>query len=330
MKKHLPQLLWRLPVVIILPLFFTSAAQSAEKMKALIVDGQNNHEVWPKSTIMMSRYLEETGLFEVDVERTQYLWKSDREKSFLPLAEAGDGKELKEPKPDPEFAPDFGKYDVVISNFGWKAADWPEATRNSFETYMAGGGGFVVVHAANNPWADWLEFNRMIGLGGWGDRGPKDGPYVFINRDGEIVRDPGPGKCGAHGPRAPFLVTMRVKDHPITKGIPDFWMQSEDECYSMLRGPAENLTILATAADTPKLQKEGRNEPMLMVIDYHEGRVFHTTLGHDTPAFESVGFITTFTRGTEWAASGKVTIPVPEDFPGPDEPVMRPFKVDPK
>ncbi len=32
-------------------------------MRALIVDGQNNHAVWPKSTIMMKQYLEETVKF---------------------------------------------------------------------------------------------------------------------------------------------------------------------------------------------------------------------------------------------------------------------------
>lgn len=304
-----------------------SVADAQEKLKALIVDGQNNHAVWPKSTIMMAQYLESTGRFEVSVERTQFLWKSGREKAFLPLANAGEGQELKQPKADPDFAPNFSEYDVVISNFGWKSADWPEATKKSFEAYMKNGGGFVVVHAADNPWANWPEFNKMIGLGGWGGRKAKDGPYVFYNDAGELVRDPSPGKCGGHGPQSEFLVTMRDLNHPITQGMPDFWMHGRDECYSHLRGPAENMTILATACDTPALQEAGRHQPMLMVIDYHEGRVFHTTLGHDTPAFESVGFINTFTRGTEWAATGKVTISIAENFPGPDQPVLEKFKV---
>jgi hypothetical protein len=59
---------------------------AGEELKALIVDGQNNHAVWPKSTIMMRQYLEKTGLFEVDVARTRYIWKWEREKAFLPLA----------------------------------------------------------------------------------------------------------------------------------------------------------------------------------------------------------------------------------------------------
>ena len=87
------------------------------------------------------------------------------------------------------------------------------------------------------------------------------------------------------------------------------------------------MTILATAADTPKLQEAGRNEPMLMVLDYHKGRVFHTTLGHDTEAFEGVGFIVTFLRGTEWAATGKVTQEIPKDFPSKGNATSRKFEL---
>ncbi len=311
-------------ILLLLPL---SSLQAAEKLKALIVDGQNNHDVWPKATIMMRQYLQESGLFEVDVARTKFLWKAGREKSFLPLAGAGEGEDLNDPKADPEFAPDFGKYQVVISNFGWNAAPWPEKTRKAFETYMAKGGGLVVVHAADNSWSDWPEYNKMIGLGGWGDRNEKSGPYVYYDKEGKLVRDTSPGSGGTHGAQGEFLLTVRDHDHPITKGMPDFWMHTQDECYSKLRGPAENMTILATACDSPALQAEGRNEPMLMVIQYHEGRVFHTTLGHDNEALQGVGFITTFLRGTEWAATGKVTQKIPADFPAKEKSSSRAFKV---
>jgi len=216
---------------------------------------------------------------------------------------------------------------VVISNFGWKAADWPETTRKAFEDYMANGGGFVSVHAADNSWPDWPEFNKMIGLGGWGDRNEKDGPYVYYNANGEIVRDPSPGGCGKHGPANEFVVTIRDHNHPITQGLPDFWMHTKDECYSNLRGPAGNMTILATACDSPALQEAGRHDPMLMALTYGKGRVFHTTLGHDTEAFEGVGCITTFLRGTEWAATGKVTQKIPADLLSADKPSARPFKL---
>ena len=314
--------------LLTLAFFFTASALSApaaEKLKALIIDGQNNHDIWPKSTIMMRQYLENTGLFTVDIARTRTIWKAERESAWLPLAGIGDSEKTAEPQPDPNFHPDFAKYQVVVSNFGWKAAAWSPAARLSFEQYMANGGGLVVVHAADNSWPDWVQFNLMIGLGGWGDRNEKNGPYVYYNNEGQLIRDPSPGPCGQHGPQNEFLITMRDQDHPITKGLPDFWLHTTDECYSHLRGPAENMTILATACDSAELKKAGRHEPMLMTINYQKGRVFHTTLGHDLAAFTGVGFITTFLRGTEWAATGAVTQAIPTDFPNKTNPTARPF-----
>lgn len=301
-------------------------AVAAEKLKALIVDGQNNHAVWPKSTVMMKDYLESTGMFQVDVARTRFISNHQREKDWLPLAGANEAEGKDKPMPDPDFAPDFSKYSIVVSNFGYGAADWPEGTRRKFEDYMKNGGGLVVVHAANNSWANWPEFNKMIGLGGWGGRNEKSGPYVYFDANGKVIRDDSPGGCGSHGPQNEFLITMRDKEHPITKGLPDFWMHTKDECYSKLRGPAENMTILATAADTPALKQAGRNEPMLMVLHYEKGRVFHTTLGHDVEAFQGVGFIVTFLRGSEWAATGKVTQKIPQDFPAAEKATSRPYE----
>ena len=315
-----------LPLVLLLTTIQAVPAIAETRFKALIVDGQNNHDVWPKSTVMMKQYLEETGLFEVDVERTRFIWSWQREEDWLPLAGAGESEKLDQPRTDPEFSPDFSKYDLVVSNFGFRAADWPEATQRNLERYMRDGGALMIVHAASNPWADWEEFNRMTGLGGWGGRNHQHGPYVYYNDDGEEVRDTSRGRAGAHGPRNEFLITIRDQEHPITRGLPEVWLHSEDECYSRLRGPAENLTVLATAADTPALQEAGRNEPMLMTIEYENARVFHTTLGHDVPAFEGVGFIVTFQRGAEWAVTGDVTQPVPEDFPTKETSKRRPFE----
>jgi type 1 glutamine amidotransferase len=58
---------------------------------------------------------------------------------------------------------------------------------------------------------------------------------------------------------------------------------------------------------------------MLMAIRYGQGRVFHTTLGHNEESMLDVGFVVTFDRGTEWAATGRVTQKVPENFPTADK-----------
>ncbi|TXE11779.1 ThuA domain-containing protein [Seonamhaeicola algicola] len=314
----------RLFLLILLVTISTACnAVHKKKIKVLIIDGQNNHAVWPKSTIMMRQYLEETGLFKVDIERTKFLWKSTREAKYLPLANAGEGVETEKAKTDPDFIPNFSKYDVVISNFGWRTAPWPEETKKAFESYLKNGGGFVTVHAADNCFPEWKEYNKAIGIGGW-DRNKKHGPYLYVNEVGKVVKDTvSDGYGGAHGKAEEFLVSMYNTKHPITKGIPKTWMHAFDECYALLRGPAENVTILGTAVSS----KSNRAEPMLMTINYHKGRVFHTTLGHDTKAFECVGFITTLLRGTEWAATGKVTIGIPEDFPTANKVSTRAFNL---
>jgi uncharacterized protein len=76
---------------------------------------------------------------------------------------------------------------------------------------------------------------------------------------------------------------------------------------------------VSTAHSDPANKGTGCDEPMLIVLSCGKGRVFHTLLGHDLAALNSVGFIVTYQRGTEWAATGKVTQKVPDDFPTADK-----------
>lgn len=302
----------------------TVSAFAADSMKALIIDGQNNHGAWPKTTFMMKSYLEETGLFEVDIARTKFTWRGDGLLKQYPLA--GFETEAKpKPQTDPDFQPDFSKYRLVVSNFGFGAAPWPKQTQESFVKFVRGGGGLVVVHAADNSFGDWPEYNLMIGIGGWGGRNEKHGPYVYLDDDGKLIRDESKGNGGHHGSQHPFSIVVRDGGHPITKGMPREWLHAKDELYDKLRGPAQNMTILATAYASPDHGGTGRHEPMLMTISYGKGRVFHTPMGHGDYSQECVGFITTLQRGSEWAATGKVTQEIPKDFPKADSESSRKY-----
>jgi len=264
--------------------------------KALIVDGQNGHD-WKATTPVLKRVLEETELFSVDVATSP------------PKGEDMSG-----------FKPDFAAYDVVVSNY--QGDEWPEETEQALVDYVAGGGGLVIYHFACAAFPKWKEYNEMIGLGGWGGRNEKDGPYVRW-RDGKVVRDMTPGRGGGHGPMQPFQIVVRNPDHPITKGLPEKFMHVPDELYGWLRGPAKNLTVLATAFAPKAKGGSDEHEPLLFTVAYGKGRVFQNALGHTAEELKSVAFIATFQRGAEWAASGKVTQDVPDDFPGPDEASVR-------
>ncbi len=275
-------------------------SRATAPIRVMLLDGESGgpYHAWQLTTPVLKKELEETGLFQVDV--------------------------VTAPKSSGDFSafhPVFSDYQVIVSNLD--SPNWPAPLRSSFEQYMKNGGGLVVVHAADNAFADWPDYNQMIGIGGWRGRNENAGAHWFF-QDDKLISDPSPGSAGSHGARLPFQVTIRDADHPITRGLPKVWMHVPDELYAALRGPGQNMTVLATAHSDPANHGTGHDEPMLMVLRYGQGRIFHTTMGHDIAALSGVGFITTFQRGAEWAATGKVTQKVPADFPTADQASSRP------
>jgi len=273
-----------------------AVALAAPPHKALIIDGQNGHN-WKATTPVLKKVLEESKLFTVDV-----------------ATSPPKGKDMS------GFKPDFAAYDVVVSNY--QGASWPEETNKALVDYVSKGGGLVVYHFACAAFPKWKEYNEMTGLGGWGGRNEKSGPYVRW-RDGKIVRDDSPGRGGGHGPSQPFQLVVREPDHPITKGLPEKFMHVSDELYGWLRGPAKNLTVLATAFAPKSKGGADEHEPILFTVQYGKGRMFMNALGHTPVELKSVAFIATFQRGAEWAATGKVTQKVPDDFPTADKASVR-------
>ena len=181
---------------------------------------------------------------------------------------------------------DFAPYDVIALNYTTypkvKGHRWPAATEKAFLDYIAAGHGLVLFHAASTAWNDWPEFANLIGLT-W-----------------EM------GKSG-HGQHHSYTVRIVDREHPVTRGMSDF-QHLPDELYhrQLLHATGH---VLATAYSDKTRGGSGAQEPMVVVTELGRGRVFHVAMGHDVRSMRGAGFQTLMLRGTEWAATGKVTLP---------------------
>jgi type 1 glutamine amidotransferase len=184
----------------------------------------------------------------------------------------------------------FAQYDVIVSNWSnfseTANRDWGPETENAFLDFVRGGKGFVLFHAASATFSAWPEFQEIIGST-W-------------------------GKETGHGALHAFRVTISDKDHPVTRGVSDFW--TRDELWHRTQ-KRPGIRVLATAFSAKEKGGSGEFEPVILTTRYGKGRCFHFILGHDVQAIENVGWRTLMLRGTEWAAKGKVTIPVPDNWP---------------
>ncbi|MFQ5731691.1 MAG: ThuA domain-containing protein [Planctomycetaceae bacterium] len=262
-----------------------------KKLKLLIIDGQNNHN-WKATTPVLKGFLNGSGRFEVSVATSPPRRKGTKEAWA-------------------KFRPNFSEYDVVLSNYNGEL--WPKPVQKAFEEYVANGGGVVIVHAANNAFPQWGEFNKMIGLG-W--RNNRYGDRITLDDKGAVIRtEKGKGPGAGHGPQHAFSIVVRDTKHPVTRDMPREWMHFKDELYHGQRGPALNMHILATAYSARDKRGTSAHEPMVWWIPYGKGKVFTTVMGHADYSMKCVGFQTVVLRGAEWVATGKVTIKVPKHFP---------------
>lgn len=286
-----------------------SAVSAQAPIKVLLITGQSNpFHNWEVSSPIVKRELEASRRFVVTVATT-------------PLKGTSPNQAMS------SFTPAFAGYQAVVLDY--EGFEFAPPVKAAFAAYVSNGGGLVILHAADNAFPAWPEFNEMIGVGGWGgftpgysNRTPAAGPKIRWQGAGMVLDDDTPG-VAQHPKPHDFLMTVRTPNHPIMKGLPLTWLHAADELYSNLRGPARNVTVLATAmAPVSMAGGTGEHEPIIMTINYGKGRVFHDTLGHvgtkDTEPIvpmNSVDYIVLLQRGAEWAATGSVTIPVPGDFP---------------
>ena len=185
-------------------------------------------------------------------------------------------------------------YDVLILDYN--GPRWGNAAEQAVEHFVRAGKGLVLVHGAS------YGFGEMELLG---DRHVKTG----------IHEKPWPAFSGmaggtwsahsGHGRRHVFTVRYTDRESPIGCGLPETFVTSDELYHRMSMRPEAH--VIATAHSAIETGGTGRDEPIMWTVQYGKGRVFQTVLGHDTAAMMEAGFATSFTRGTEWAATGDVT-----------------------
>jgi type 1 glutamine amidotransferase len=231
-------------------------------IKTLLLSGANNHD-WTRSTPAVKEILEGSGKFEVTVTNE-------------PSAALGDAEALQ-------------AYDLIFSDYNGPA--WSEKAKTNFVAAVRGGTGLVILHAADNAFPGWVEYETMVAL---------------LWRQGT-----------GHGQYHEFEVKITDENHPITRGLEDFrlWDELYHKLVHMHDAPCR---VLATAWSDPATGGTGNDEPMMTVQQYGKGRVYHHVMGHVWPGdpaenkgcsmmtFENEGFQKSLLRGCEWAATGDV------------------------
>jgi type 1 glutamine amidotransferase len=268
--------LWiRRAFILILVCTFAGAQTPPEdhKIQVLIITGQDKHP-WREASPYLRDLLNQTGRFEVRVTEE---FRGATAETLQP-------------------------YDVAVlvySDEKLNIPEWSETTKNALLDFVNSGGGLVVYHHSAASFQQWTEYKSLVGC---------------VWRTG----------VSHHSPVHDYKVGIRDPDHPITRGMTNSFLAQTDELYAGLECISlDQLEILATGWDDHTLYRgkpheavpnsPSQDEPLLWTHKYGKGRVFATMLGNDMRAVHTQGFISTFVRGTEWAATGAVTIP-----PGPE------------
>ncbi len=253
------------PLTLGFALALVGATQAAtfgeadERLSVLLLTGANNHD-WEWTAPSLVSILEESGRFEVT--------RSDDPSVAL---KSSDG---------------LSAYDVFVLDYN--GPRWGEPAESNFLKAVREGVGVVVIHASNNAFPGWTEYELIAGLC-W--------------REGT-----------GHGSFHPFDVYVTDRDHPITRGLPNLRGHPDELYHRLVPTPGAENHVLAQAFSDPKTGGTDVLEPMVIVQSYGEGRVFHTPLGHvwrgvagTRVSHVDPQFRNLVVRGTEWAATGYVT-----------------------
>ena len=181
-----------------------------------------------------------------------------------------------------------GELDLIVLDYNGER--WGEPAEQAFVRAVQNGCGVTVVHAANNAFPGWRAYERMVGL---------------LWRQGT-----------GHGRYHAFDVHVVDHGHPITRGMADLRLHPDELYHRLVPVAGADYRVLLSAYSDPETGGSGRYEPMGTAGRFGDGRVFHTPLGHvwqnNLPShatWHDPQLRLLVARGSEWAATGAVTLP---------------------
>lgn len=137
-----------------------------------------------------------------------------------------------------------------------------------------------------------------VGIAGWhgglGDAYRQETEYQFMI-GGQWVAHP--------GNTVPYTVQITDSEDPITRGLSDFSVETEQ--YYMHVDP--NNTVLATTSFTDEHAPwiQGAVMPVVWKKVFGKGRVFYTSLGHSVDVFDTPEALALMQRGILWASESR-------------------------
>lgn len=181
----------------------------------------------------------------------------------------------------------LSRYKVLILNYrdmpkGSPETKWSDANKDAFLKSVKAGKGLVVRHFSSSAFANpnWEEYEKAV-AGGWRTQ-------------------------GFHGPAHAYKVKKTDAKHPISEGLESSFDHEVDELYQNSKLTPGSI-VLATAYSDPKKPKgTGKDEPVIWVNTYGQGRVVENVLGHDVKAMSDPNYGAWMMRSVLWAATGKV------------------------
>ena len=240
------------------------------RIKVLLLTGQADlpYHVWQETTASMRKILESSERFDVRVT------EEPRGLTSATLAE----------------------YDVLVLNYN--GPRWPTQTEAAIEKFVKDGGGFVAFHQAIYG----AFFGQVYRNGRW-EAGPPDSGWAAFTQ--MIGANWTPGNIG-HARRTVFSVEWKDPGHLLNADLPPSFM-ANDELYHKIN-LLPSAEVLAEGESPLHLGGTGRREPLIWTNQFGKGRVLFSPLGHDALAWHEPGMKNLLLRGTEWAATGQVSI----------------------